>query len=260
VTGLMTAVKSIAVAFDVKPGSCPNPLNVKPFEETPKDAKSMKGGVLPVAILGGMALDVNDIDVSSLLLEGVAPIRDSYEDVAAPVVDGEECECTDAGPDGYMDLTLKFNKSEIVEALGEVAPGDVIELTITGETIDGLQIEGSDCIFIPGGVSGDDDDDDEDEDEDEDVAVADSKVRLLDPVPNPFNPVTRFSYELPEEGFVTLTIYDVRGKLVERLVSEVKSAGTHTVEWNADRMPSGMYFYRMVAGGFVETRKLVLLK
>ena len=85
------------------------------------DAK--RGGVLPVAVLGTMDVDVDDINVSSLLLEGVAPLRHSYEDVAAPVEDGEECECTTAGPDGYMDLTLKFQKSEIAAALGAVSDG-----------------------------------------------------------------------------------------------------------------------------------------
>ncbi|MHC4336466.1 MAG: hypothetical protein ACYSTG_00750, partial [Planctomycetota bacterium] len=102
----------IAVVVDIKPGSCPNPLNVK------------SKGVLPVAILGSEDFDVNAVDVASIRLAGVAPIRGSYEDVGAPVIDANDCNCTEDGPDGYLDLTLKFKTQEIVEPIGEVNDGD----------------------------------------------------------------------------------------------------------------------------------------
>jgi hypothetical protein len=106
-------------------------------------------GILPVAILGSEEFDVGSINVASILLHGVAPIRSDYEDVSAPVVDADEaCECTSVGPDGYIDLTLKFDRQDIAAALGEVNDGDVIELTIEGETADGIAILGSDCIVI----------------------------------------------------------------------------------------------------------------
>lgn len=125
------------VNVDIKPQSCPNPLNVK------------GKGVLPVAILGSTTLDVMDIDVASIRLEGVAAIRSNYEDVATPVLDGEECECTTEGPDGYPDLTLKFNTQEIVDAIGQVGDGDVLSLLLTGN-LRGIEIpiEGTDCIRI----------------------------------------------------------------------------------------------------------------
>ena len=126
----------IKVDIDIKPQSCPNPLNV------------IGQGVLPVAVLGSEDVNVYDINVPTLLLEGVAPIRSNYEDVAAPVIDGEECECTTEGPDGYLDLTLKFETEDIVEALGEVVNGEVLVLTITGELLDGTSVEGADCIRI----------------------------------------------------------------------------------------------------------------
>lgn len=130
----------IPVDVDIKPTSCPNPLNVN------------SKGVLPVAILGTAELDVTTIDIASIRLDGVAPIRSSYEDVAAPVSDdAEDCECTTAGPDGYLDLTLKFKKEEIIAALGEVNDGDLLELTLKGVLSDvfgGLPIEGSDCVII----------------------------------------------------------------------------------------------------------------
>ena len=78
--------------------------------------------------------------------------------------------------------------------------------------------------------------------------------------PNPFNPTTQISYSLPEESFVTLSVYDVTGRLVERLVSDLKSHGEHAIEWNAKDLPSGVYFYRIQAGVFQQTRKLILLK
>jgi len=124
------------VDIDIKPGSCPNPLNVR------------SRGVLPVAILGSECFDVCDINVGTLLLEGVAPIRSNYEDVATPVIDGQECECTTEGPDDYLDLTLKFRTQEIADALGEVVNGEVFLLTLTGELFDGTSIEGEDCIRV----------------------------------------------------------------------------------------------------------------
>lgn len=152
--GSMTDVDNVLVmpllqevSLDIKPGSCPNPLNITPFDKGMK-SNPKKGGVLPVAILGNANFDVDDIDVTTLLLEGVAPDKSSYEDVAAPLLDGDDCECTTEGPDEYMDLTLKFSKYEIYYALGPVSNGDIVELTITGQLLDGTDISGSDCVRI----------------------------------------------------------------------------------------------------------------
>jgi hypothetical protein len=134
--GTCPCIGPVPVDIDIKPQSCPNPLNVK------------SKGVLPVAILGSEDLDVMTIDLTSIRLEGVAPIRSSYEDVAAPVIDGQECECTTEGADGFTDLTLKFETEEIVSALGEVIDGEVLALTITGVLSDETPIEGTDCITI----------------------------------------------------------------------------------------------------------------
>jgi hypothetical protein len=78
--------------------------------------------------------------------------------------------------------------------------------------------------------------------------------------PNPFNPSTTFSFDLPNRIFVSLNIFDVAGRDVSKIVSEELSAGEHTVVWNAINVPSGVYFYRMQAGSFTETRKLLLLR
>jgi hypothetical protein len=130
----------IAVAVDIKPGSCPNPLNLG------------SRGRLPAAILGSEDFDVNAIDITSIRLAGVAPIRSSLEDVATPVSDGNECDCTTAGADGYMDLTLKFKTEEIVEGIGDVNDGDVLSMTLAGVLDDETAIEGADCVVIRGKV------------------------------------------------------------------------------------------------------------
>lgn len=135
----------LKVDVDIKPGSCPNPLNLK------------SKGVLPVAVLGTEEFDVTTIDVSTVKLsregieEGVAPIRSDYEDVATPF-EGELCDCHDLNGDGLLDLTLKFKTQELVEILelAEVV-GETIPLTLTGdlrETEDGTPIKGADCILI----------------------------------------------------------------------------------------------------------------
>lgn len=78
--------------------------------------------------------------------------------------------------------------------------------------------------------------------------------------PNPFNPSTEISCSIPTQGNVVLKIYDVLGREVATLVNEKKQAGEYTVEWHADGLPSGVYFYRLVAGDFVRTRKMILMR
>ena len=78
--------------------------------------------------------------------------------------------------------------------------------------------------------------------------------------PNPFNPSTTISYQLPAPGSVLLAIYNVNGQLIEELVSSMQEAGYHQITWNADSQPSGLYFVRMTAGDYVSTQKMLLLK
>ena len=92
-----------------------------------------------------ITLDVNDIDVASLRLEGVAPTRWQYEDVAEPFA-GDLCGCTAAGPDGWLDLSLKFNTQELRDAVGPLAGNYV--MTLTGALLDGTPIEAQDCAVI----------------------------------------------------------------------------------------------------------------
>ena len=78
--------------------------------------------------------------------------------------------------------------------------------------------------------------------------------------PNPFNPSTTISYSISEMEFVTLKVYDFLGSEVAILVDEEKPAGTYKVEWNATDIPSGVYFYKLQTNGFIETKKMMLLK
>ncbi|MDI6803525.1 MAG: T9SS type A sorting domain-containing protein [Bacteroidota bacterium] len=78
--------------------------------------------------------------------------------------------------------------------------------------------------------------------------------------PNPFNPTTNFGFRIPNFGFVSLKVYDVFGKEVTTLVNEVKHPGEYSVKGDASGLASGLYFYRIQAGNFIETKKLLLLK
>ena len=78
--------------------------------------------------------------------------------------------------------------------------------------------------------------------------------------PNPFNPSTTIKYQIPELSFVTIKVYDVLGNEITTLVNEEKPAGNFEVEFNASNLTSGIYFYRIQAGDFVETKKMVLMK
>jgi len=139
----------VDISVDIKPTSCPNPLNTG------------GKGVLPVAILGTEDFDVAQVDPSTVSLtiegleEGVSPLRWAMEDVATPY-SGEEdgCyACTEEGPDGYMDLTLKFNSQEVVTMLGldQFNDGDCVMLTLKGnlkEEFGGTAIAGEDVVRI----------------------------------------------------------------------------------------------------------------
>ncbi|UCF64437.1 MAG: T9SS type A sorting domain-containing protein [bacterium] len=78
--------------------------------------------------------------------------------------------------------------------------------------------------------------------------------------PNPFNPETVISWQLPVNSPVKLTVFNLAGQKVITLVDDRQLAGTHSVEWDASGFASGVYFYKLEAGGFVETRKMVLMK
>lgn len=139
----VTVVYEVEVPVDIHPTSCPNPLNVG------------SKGTIPVAILGTEDFPVDVIDPASVMLMGVSPLRWALEDVATPFepYSGKENEldCTELGPDGYADLTLKFDAQEIAAVLGPVTDGDIMVLALTGnltEEYGGIPIVGEDVVRI----------------------------------------------------------------------------------------------------------------
>jgi photosystem II stability/assembly factor-like uncharacterized protein len=78
--------------------------------------------------------------------------------------------------------------------------------------------------------------------------------------PNPFNPTTTINYSVPKQCYVTIKIYDALGREIKTLVNTDKSAGNYSIEFNASQLASGIYFYRLQAGEFSQTKKFVLLK
>jgi plastocyanin len=83
---------------------------------------------------------------------------------------------------------------------------------------------------------------------------------LMQNYPNPFNPTTTISFALGARSFVLLTVFDLVGKQVGTILSAELPPGRYLQQWNATDLPSGVYFYRLQAGDFVETKKLILLR
>ncbi len=86
------------------------------------------------------------------------------------------------------------------------------------------------------------------------------EFNLAQNYPNPFNPSTKINYSIPAEGLVTLKVYNVIGQEVATLVNDLKSAGAHTINFNASKLSSGIYLYKIDSNGFTQTKKMMLIK
>ncbi|MHC4711062.1 MAG: hypothetical protein ACYTA3_11750, partial [Planctomycetota bacterium] len=153
---MIQLVQEIAVPVDIKPGSCPNPLNRKSH------------GVIPISVLGTEDLDVNLIDLSSVVLsradgvggsaspnEGPPGPHSVFEDTGTPF-DGEACDCHEVGGDGIVDLSLKFRTDDVVAALelNDLPDASALEFVVSGTLLDGTSFAGSDCVrIVPPGSS-----------------------------------------------------------------------------------------------------------
>ncbi len=237
-------ITTITIAIDIKPQSCPNPLNTK------------SKGVLPVAILGSDELDVSSINPQSVSLSGVSPIRWGIEDVSTPIMERQnECDCTTDGADGFDDLTLKFKTQEIVAAIGSVNNGTEVVLTITAELFDGTLLEGEDCIIVKSKSTKNS----------KTISPNFESLSVLQNYPNPFNPSTQIEYSIPKSSLVVLKIYNINGQEIRTLVDEFQSPNTYLVSWdgrndNSESVPSGVYFANILAESFSKTVRLVLVK
>lgn len=92
----------------------------------------------------------------------------------------------------------------------------------------------------------------------ENVVVKD--YQLMQNYPNPFNPTTEIQYALPKSGLVTLKVFDVMGREVSTLINEVQQPGLYRVKFDASNLTSGVYFYRIESGSFIQTKKMMLVK
>jgi len=95
---------------------------------------------------------------------------------------------------------------------------------------------------------------------DDEKKLIPTEYLLMQNYPNPFNPSTTIRYSIPDISKVTLKIYDVLGNEIETIVDEIKSAGNYSVTYNANKLSSGVYFYRMQANNFTATKKFLLVK
>ncbi|MDZ7316997.1 MAG: T9SS type A sorting domain-containing protein, partial [candidate division KSB1 bacterium] len=94
--------------------------------------------------------------------------------------------------------------------------------------------------------------------------VANKKPENLDLAirnyPNPFNPITTISYNLPQAAMVNLAVFDLNGRQVAQLIDHRQAAGSYEIRFDASQLPSGTYFCRLIAGERVDTHKMLLLK
>jgi hypothetical protein len=152
--------------------------------------------------------------------------------------------------DGIKDVWLKFKTTDVGDALGMPTPG-IVNLTLTGTLLDGTAFSATDCINIDGRDNGANP---------QEEGPGGMQLALQPASPNPFNPVTTLRFSVPSSQRARLAIYDVAGRLVELLVDDVVSAGTHSYVWEARGVASGVYFYKLTTAEGVEVKRMTLLK
>jgi hypothetical protein len=94
----------------------------------------------------------------------------------------------------------------------------------------------------------------------EGTSITPSSIILIQNYPNPFNPITRINYSIPDRSFVSLKVFDVLGNEVAKLVDEFTFAGEYQIEFESNGLTSGIYFYQLKAGSYIETKKMILMK
>ena len=149
------------------------------------------------------------------------------------------------------DIVLTGSETDIVLDIGGVTLAGNFELTISTDGTADIEL---DNIGIASKV-------DMATDTDEEIGnMIPTEYQLMQNYPNPFNPSTIISYGIPAAETVTLKIYNTLGQEVATLVNEFQQAGYHSIEWNIGDLGSGIYFYKLTAGSFSETKKCVILK
>ncbi|MBT3880262.1 MAG: hypothetical protein HOI47_26945 [Candidatus Scalindua sp.] len=153
------------VNIDIKPKHCPNKLKLKDDDDSSSDDEKAD---LKVAILGTQNFQVSTVDIDTIMLNGVSPVKSKIKDITAPSA-LELCDCEKLPKDTYDDIVLKFNSQEIIATIGDVNDGDQVKLTLTGnllEEFSGSAIEGVDCVLIQDKREDEDHSDDSSTDDD----------------------------------------------------------------------------------------------
>lgn len=230
------------VVIDILPDSCPNYLV---FEEGVIDDEAT---VVPVAIIGSWNLDVAKIRPETVRLGKLTPIWWGMSDVAtAPRYVDDRCHRFGQKPDGMADLVLLFDQSEVIAGLGIDCNREALTLIIQGELTDGERFEGIDkIVFLVRSMGA--------------GGHGWGGEVVLGNYPNPFNPSTDISFSLPEASTVRLEVFNLLGQAVATVYSGTLGAGEHSFTWDGSRSPSGVYMYRLTAGEFNITKKMMLLK
>jgi hypothetical protein len=215
------------VDLDIKPWSDPNSINCYNDD-----------GIIPLAILTTENFDATTVDHTTVKF-GPSKAMEIHYRRGEPSRHEE-----DIDGDGDIDLVLHFRFGETGIQCGDT------DATLMGETYSGVEIFGSDAIRTidegGGPMTGG-------------VGYSTPTFILFQNTPNPFSKLTTISYQLRDPSYTTLKIFNLTGNLVTTLVDGEMSSGIHTLEWKGD-VASGIYFYRLTAGDFTATRKLVVLK
>ena len=187
--------------------------------------------------------DVTQINRSTLRLNGTVPIYGiTYRIIPSwPGFTGSV-------------LEVAFDRYSSYMSLGSVIPGNQYPVTITGEFNDGVDFSGETMITVQTALP---------------KLIGEAEIpesfSLIQNYPNPFNPETDISYALPSDCQVNLTIYNLLGQKVKTLVNEPQTAGYKTTHWNGrdeqgNLVSSGIYFYKLNAGEYTDTKKMVMTK
>jgi hypothetical protein len=236
--------EAIHVYVDIRPGICPNHVRI----ESPLP--------IAIAVLGTMDFDVANVEPTSirLSLEGVAepvkPLSYAYKDVGMALIGGR-CACHELRGDGLDDIEFYFSIAELGATLGlDGHIGETIPLTMSGKLMTGEDIEGVDCAVVIGGAWGNEETGDE--------------IGLLASLEDEgATDGFRFAYYTAVSDRVTLAIYDVRGRVVARLIDMDMAPGIYQATWNGTSpdslgVPAGTYFARVSNSWTSDTRKITV--
>jgi hypothetical protein len=157
----------------------------------------------------------------------------------------EPCPCPRQGRDRYIDLRVSVFTRPVVAALGFPDPGEEVEVTVSGLLWNGTPFEGSDCAVIrEPGLSP--------------LPVAGPELRLVS-LTQPTETMQAVAFTLPEQAEVRLQVFDITGREVKDIVRAVLDEGIHQVEWDTRGLASGLYLYRLHAGGETLRSKVTIV-